>query len=66
MDTLNKLKQYDSIIPFYNLAIDLCRRRGIKYNFKCPLCGGKAHVTKTTRNGPIRASCESCGIKIDD
>lgn len=66
MDTIDQLKPYNSITTFYIAAINMCKRRGVKYNFTCPLCGGKAHVKKTMRDGSIRANCDGCKAKLKE
>lgn len=35
---------------------------GTEVEFKCPLCGGKAHAGASAYNGHAHAKCESCGF----
>lgn len=37
-------------------------KRGELVEFTCPLCGGKAWVSRSTYNGHIWSKCESCGM----
>jgi transcription elongation factor Elf1 len=62
MDNLDQLKPYRSTAAFYIAAKNICKKRGIKYNFICPLCGGQAHVKKLKKNASIHAKCENCKV----
>lgn len=35
---------------------------GTEVEFKCPICGGKAHAGRSAYNGHAHAKCESCGF----
>lgn len=66
MDNLEQLKPYRSSAIFYIAAKNICLKRGIKYNFICPLCGGKAHAKKLKKHSSIHASCENCKVEYKE
>ena len=36
-------------------------RRGVEVEFKCPICGEKAHAGVCTNNGHRHTKCGACG-----
>ena len=47
---------------FSKAARAVCKKAGVTYDFKCPICGGEASVCKSEYNGHHHAHCSGCGI----
>lgn len=49
---------------FFYIANEVAKKRGIVYEFKCPICGEKTQVIRSSINGYIYAECTICDIKV--
>jgi len=38
--------------------------RGVKYEWKCPLCSGTVKGARAASNGHLHAGCDGCGMRI--
>jgi len=57
-------KEIEEFLNFMQVANDSCKERGKIYEFECPICKGKAKVSKASVNGHIHARCEKCDMKV--
>lgn len=69
----NKQISDDELMQFYKATADFTPaaiaafdagggKRGVVYQFVCPLCGGEAWVRAAKINGHKHASCNKCGV----
>ncbi len=56
-------KDLQEMLLFAETACNVLKniKRGTEVEFKCPICGGKAHAGASTYNGHRHGKCESCG-----
>ena len=54
----------DEDIKFINKAYEVCVKKGILYDFECPICKGNARAVKDNYNGHLHAECKQCDILI--
>lgn len=57
-------KEIEEFLNFMKVASDICKEKGKIYEFKCPICKGKAQAIKNDYNGHLWAKCDSCNIKV--
>lgn len=52
------MKDNDDIFAFL-AAVNAAKADG-REDFTCPICGGRAHLTRSPYDGHITANCEKC------
>ena len=62
------LQFYEVTTKFTKAAIEAYKtgggKRGVTYQFVCPLCGGEAWVMAMEINGHKHAKCSKCGVGL--
>ena len=51
-------------LKFIRVASKTCEEAGQTYNFVCPVCEGKAKVSRDSKNGRMHAYCTDCGTRV--
>ena len=55
----------NEILRFLCAALDACgEKAGVWYEFRCPICGGRARVSKSPYNGHHTGVCDGCGVRF--
>ena len=58
-------KYIEKYLKFMKAATHACVEiREKVFAFKCPICGKEAHASRSTYNGHMHASCDSCGLRL--
>lgn len=54
----------ENMLNFIVAAADALTGGANSADFKCPVCGGKAHVIRSEYNGHNHARCNTCGFRV--
>lgn len=57
-------EEIKDFFKFLKVANETCKEKGKQYEFKCPLCGGKASGIRNTYNGHLWAKCNGCDMNL--
>lgn len=55
---------FESVIEIGAEGRRVCTQKDVRFNFKCPVCGGTAWVWQSGQNGKYYVYCDGCGRGI--
>lgn len=56
--------EIEKFLAFLGSATSTIEQRGKTFEWKCPICGGKAVGGKARSNGHIHAKCNDCNMEV--